>query len=175
MAKIIAADEPFVRREVPARTRWPRIAGARRRSTRSRSSRICHLMRSPRSTTPVGLDRPLPRAARPLHQADRRVQAALGGGRVLARRREAPDAPAHLRHRLGDARASWTHYLERLEERARRDHRRLGRELGLFTFSDLVGPGLPLWLPKGAAIRRELKRYVTDLELRPWLPARHHA
>src|SRR5580698_8940716 len=49
-------------------------------------------------------------------------------------------------------------YLERVEEARRRDHRRLGRELGLFTFSDLVGPGLPLWLPKGAAIRRELER-----------------
>ncbi|MDP8925244.1 MAG: threonine--tRNA ligase, partial [Chloroflexota bacterium] len=57
-------------------------------------------------------------------------------------------------------------YLWRLEEARRRDHRRLGRELGLFTFSDLVGPGLPLWLPKGATIRRELERYVTDLELR---------
>ena len=57
-------------------------------------------------------------------------------------------------------------YLERLEEARRRDHRRLGRDLGLFTFSDLVGPGLPLWLPKGATIRRELERYVTDLELR---------
>ncbi|MCC7372192.1 MAG: threonine--tRNA ligase [Chloroflexi bacterium] len=56
-------------------------------------------------------------------------------------------------------------YLNRLEEARRRDHRRLGRELGLFTFSDLVGPGLPLWLPKGATIRRELERYVTDLEL----------
>jgi threonyl-tRNA synthetase len=57
-------------------------------------------------------------------------------------------------------------YLERLEEARRRDHRRLGRELGLFTFSDLVGPGLPLWLPKGATVRRELERWVTDLELR---------
>ena len=57
-------------------------------------------------------------------------------------------------------------YLERLEEARRRDHRRVGRDLNLFTFSDLVGPGLPLWLPKGATIRRELERYVTDLELR---------
>jgi len=57
-------------------------------------------------------------------------------------------------------------YLWRLEEARRRDHRRVGRDLGLFTFSDLVGPGLPLWLPKGATIRRELERYVTDLELR---------
>ncbi|MFN8635204.1 MAG: threonine--tRNA ligase [Chloroflexota bacterium] len=57
-------------------------------------------------------------------------------------------------------------YLARLEDARRRDHRRLGRDLGLFTFSDLVGPGLPLWLPKGATIRRELERWVTDLELK---------
>ena len=57
------------------------------------------------------------------------------------------------------------HYLELLEDAKRRDHRRIGKELGLFTFSDLVGPGLPLWLPKGATIRRELERWVTDLEL----------
>jgi threonyl-tRNA synthetase len=57
-------------------------------------------------------------------------------------------------------------FLERLEEAKRRDHRRIGKELGLFMFSDLVGPGLPLWLPKGATIRRELERYVTDLEIR---------
>jgi threonyl-tRNA synthetase len=56
-------------------------------------------------------------------------------------------------------------YLERLEDARRRDHRRVGRDLGLFMFSDLVGPGLPLWLPKGATIRRELERWVTDLEL----------
>jgi threonyl-tRNA synthetase len=57
------------------------------------------------------------------------------------------------------------HYLEMVEEAKRRDHRRIGRELNLFTFADLVGPGLPLWLPKGATIRRELERWVTDLEL----------
>jgi threonyl-tRNA synthetase len=57
------------------------------------------------------------------------------------------------------------HYLEQLEDAKRRDHRRIGKELGLFMFSELVGPGLPLWLPKGATIRRELERWVTDLEL----------
>jgi threonyl-tRNA synthetase len=57
------------------------------------------------------------------------------------------------------------HYLEQVEDAKRRDHRRIGKELGLFTFADLVGPGLPLWLPKGATIRRELERWVTDLEL----------
>ncbi len=57
-------------------------------------------------------------------------------------------------------------YLERLEEARRRDHRRIGKDLQLFMFADEVGPGMPLWLPKGATIRRELERYVTDLELR---------
>ena len=43
-----------------------------------------------------------------------------------------------------------------------RDHKRIGRELELFTFSDVVGKGLPLWLPKGATIRRELERFIVD-------------
>jgi len=42
--------------------------------------------------------------------------------------------------------------LHKLEEAKRRDHRRIGKELGLFTVSDLVGAGLPLWLPKGATV-----------------------
>lgn len=45
------------------------------------------------------------------------------------------------------------------------DHRRLGQELDLFTFSDLVGSGLPLWLPKGATVRRILERFITDTEI----------
>jgi len=57
-------------------------------------------------------------------------------------------------------------YLERLEDAKRRDHRRIGKELGLFMFAEEVGPGLPIWLPKGATIRRELERFQTDLELR---------
>lgn len=47
-----------------------------------------------------------------------------------------------------------------------RDHKKLGRELGIFTFSDTVGKGLPLWLPKGATIRRELERFILDEEIR---------
>ena len=57
-------------------------------------------------------------------------------------------------------------YLERVEDAKRRDHRRIGRELDLFMFSEHVGPGLPFWLPRGAAVRRELERYMTDVELR---------
>jgi len=45
------------------------------------------------------------------------------------------------------------------------DHKKLGRELDLFTFSDVVGKGLPLWTPKGATIRRELERFIVDAEI----------
>jgi threonyl-tRNA synthetase len=55
-------------------------------------------------------------------------------------------------------------YLHRLEEAKRRDHRRVGKELGLFTVNDLVGAGLPLWLPKGATIRRLLEEYILEKE-----------
>jgi threonyl-tRNA synthetase len=51
-------------------------------------------------------------------------------------------------------------HLVRLEEAKKRDHRRLGKELGLFTFSQRVGQGLPLWLPKGAALRERLENFL---------------
>lgn len=51
-------------------------------------------------------------------------------------------------------------YLELLEEAKKRDHRKLGKELGIFTFSQKVGQGLPLWLPKGAALRERLERFL---------------
>lgn len=55
-------------------------------------------------------------------------------------------------------------YLLQQEEAKKRDHRKLGKELDLFVFSDLVGPGLPLFTPKGALIRRELQRFVGELQ-----------
>ncbi len=58
------------------------------------------------------------------------------------------------------------HHLQALEEAKKRDHRVIGQDLDLFTFSPLVGKGLPLWLPKGATIRRELERFVVDEELK---------
>ncbi|PQJ30547.1 threonine--tRNA ligase [Nonlabens arenilitoris] len=51
-------------------------------------------------------------------------------------------------------------YLELLEEAKKRDHRKLGKELQLFTFSQRVGQGLPLWLPKGAALRERLEDFL---------------
>ena len=53
-----------------------------------------------------------------------------------------------------------TEYLELLEEAKKRDHRKLGKELELFTFSAKVGQGLPLWLPKGAALRERLEQFL---------------
>lgn len=53
-------------------------------------------------------------------------------------------------------------HLERLEEAKKRDHRRLGKEMGLFTFDESVGQGLPLWKPKGGIIRRELQNFITE-------------
>jgi len=55
-------------------------------------------------------------------------------------------------------------YLQRVEEAQRRDHRRLGRELDLFATHELVGAGLPLWLPKGAVVRRLLEEFILELE-----------
>ena len=53
-----------------------------------------------------------------------------------------------------------TEHLEKLEEAKRRDHRKLGKELELFTFSQKVGQGLPMWLPKGAALRERLENFL---------------
>ena len=56
-------------------------------------------------------------------------------------------------------------HLEALEDAKQRDHRKLGRELGIFMFADLVGKGLPMWLPRGFLLRRTLVDYITDKEL----------
>ena len=55
-------------------------------------------------------------------------------------------------------------YFAMLEEAKKRDHRKLGKELELFTFDDDVGPGLPLWLPRGAAIIEELEKLAKETE-----------
>jgi threonyl-tRNA synthetase len=56
-------------------------------------------------------------------------------------------------------------HLKFLEEAEKRDHKKLGKELKLFTVDERVGPGLPLWLPAGATVRRELERFIVDEEL----------
>lgn len=62
-------------------------------------------------------------------------------------------------------------YKRRKEEALKRDHRKLGKELGLFIFSDLVGPGLPLWTPKGTLLRSILEDFLKQEQLkRGYLP-----
>ncbi len=55
-------------------------------------------------------------------------------------------------------------YLTMLEEAKKRDHRKIGKEMKLFTFSDRVGAGLPLWLPDGARLRRRLEEFLRDVQ-----------
>ena len=57
-------------------------------------------------------------------------------------------------------------YLKQQEEAAKRDHRKLGKELEIFTFDDEVGPGLPLWLPNGAAMIEEIEKLAKDVEFK---------
>ncbi len=66
---------------------------------------------------------------------------------------------------LFETAAELEEYEQQLEEARRRDHRRIGKELKLFELFDEVGPGHVVWLPAGATIRRELMRWVEDLEL----------
>ncbi len=62
-----------------------------------------------------------------------------------------------------ETREALDEYVHQLEEAKKRDHRKLGKEMGLFSFSDLVGPGLPLWSPKGTALRQRLDAFVQEL------------
>ena len=57
-------------------------------------------------------------------------------------------------------------YLWQIEEAKKRDHRKLGKELGLFYFSDDVGPGLPLFTPKGEMLRHLMEKYVREAQTR---------
>lgn len=62
-----------------------------------------------------------------------------------------------------ESKAKLDEYLKMLEEAEKRDHRKLGKDLDLFTFSELIGPGLPLWTPRGTILRKELDRFVQEM------------
>ena len=66
---------------------------------------------------------------------------------------------------LFDTQQELEEHLARVEEAKKRDHKLLGKQLGLFMNSPVIGPGLPLWLPKGATLRRILERYIVDVEI----------
>jgi threonyl-tRNA synthetase len=62
-----------------------------------------------------------------------------------------------------DTKEELNNYLQMLEEAKKRDHRKIGKEMDLFVFSDLVGQGLPLWTPRGTILRAEIDRFVQEL------------
>jgi len=64
-----------------------------------------------------------------------------------------------------DKKSELEEYFVKLEEAKQRDHRKLGKDLGIFMFNDLVGRGLPMWLPNGFTVRRALNDYIIDKEL----------
>jgi threonyl-tRNA synthetase len=65
-----------------------------------------------------------------------------------------------------DTKKELDEYIERQEEAKKRDHRKLGAQLNLFTFSETIGKGLPLWTEKGATMRREIERFTIDEEIK---------
>ena len=78
---------------------------------------------------------------------------------------------AHLQRIYGTAfnkKEELTEYLEKLEDAKRRDHNKLGREMGLFTTVDVIGQGLPLFTPKGTRMIMKLQRWIEDLEDNDW-------
>ena len=102
------------------------------------------------------------------------VQAHPHRRRLLARHREEPAAAAHLRHRLGPPRTSCDAYLERSPRPSKRDHRKLGAELDLFSFPDEIGSGLAVFHPKGGIIRKEMEDYSRAAAHRGRLRVRQH-
>ncbi len=100
----------------------------------------------------------LPRAARAEYVEDQSVQAALHRRRVLEGRRAQQATAAHLRHGVLFAERTWKSISSRLEEAKKRDHRKLGKELDLFSIQELAGPGLIFFHPKGGIIRKTARR-----------------
>ena len=77
-----------------------------------------------------------------------------------------PQLAAHLRHGVLSARKSWTSICNRLEEAKKRDHRKLGQELDLFSIQELAGPGLIFFHPKGGIIRKIIEDWMRDQYLK---------
>ena len=123
----------------------------------------------------AALHRFLPRPARALHLEDQGLQAALDRGRVLEGRRAQPAAAAHLRHRVLHAARSSTSTLNQLEEAKKRDHRKLGQELDLFSIQELAGPGLIFFTPRAARSARILEDWMRDQYVAARLLAGLHA
>ena len=170
MREIVADDQPFVRDEV-----GPRRRDSRSSPTSPTSSDIIEkvdasevgdgtvvaLYRNPRADGRTFVD--LCRGPHvPTTGAARRVQAHEGRRRVLARRRARARSSSGSTARRGSRKEALEEHLHRLEEAERRDHRRLGAELDLFSFPDEIGSGLAVFHPKGALVRKLMEDYSRE-------------
>jgi len=165
----IAADHPFIRKEVPfnegraffvasaaaVQGRDPRRPGRPRRRERLTAAAHVHL-RARR------IHRPVQGSPRCQHRQDRAVQAHDRGWGLLAGLREAADAAAHLRNGLATQEALDAYLLRREEAKAPRP-RRLGVQLDLFSFHD-VSPGSAFWHPKGQRLWRILETAIREVQ-----------
>ena len=165
MREIIAEDQPFVRDEIADRRRRERCSPTTRTSSRSSTAQA----EDPTSATRAGLvrtyenppavHRPLPRPARAAHGPASATSSSCGwpaptGG--------ATRSNPMLQRIYGTAWASkkaLDEHLHRLEEAEKRDHRKLGVELDLFSFPDELGGGLAVWHPKGGIVRQLMEDY----------------
>ena len=142
------------------------LAQVRRCLDEVRADRRARRRRLLRIHARAAIHRFLPRPARAVHFQDQSVQAALDRRRVLERQRAQQATAAHLRHRILYARRSWTSTCKRLEEAKKRDHRKLGKELDLFSIQELAGPGLIFFHPKGGTIRKLIEDWMRDQYLK---------
>ena len=162
MAEVVARDEPFVRVEESRDTGPRRLRRAGRVHEGPLHRALHQARRRDLALQERQLHRLLPRPARPLHRPRQGLQGHVHRRRLLARRREEPAAPAHLRHRLLQRRKISTPTSSSLEEIKARDHRVLGKQLDLFSIQEVAGAGLIFWHPKGGLIRKTMEDWMRD-------------
>ena len=162
MARIVKDAEPFERFSLPVDEARQFVADlgqtlqgrAHRRRAAQVSASSASTARASSSTSAAARTSPTP--ARSARSSCSRSPAPTGKGQTDRKMLQRVYGTAFFDKKELDA------YLAQVEEAKKRDHRKLGKELGLFTISPLVGPGLILWMPKGAIVRGILENFIKD-------------
>ena len=156
VARLIALDEPFVQKDVSAEEAKKMLAGQK-----YKLERLADVEASGEaiSTYTVGDYAEMCRGPHVEHSAQIGAVKLMKVAGSYYRGDEKNKMLQRLYGIVGKDQAEIDAYLERLEEAKRRDHRVLGKQLGLFTINDQVGPGLAHWLPRGARVRVAIEEY----------------
>jgi threonyl-tRNA synthetase len=156
VARLIALDEPFVQKDVSAEEAKKMLAGQK-----YKLERLADVEASGEaiSTYTVGDYAEMCRGPHVEHSAQIGAVKLMKVAGSYYRGDENNKMLQRLYGIVGKDQAEIDAYLERLEEAKRRDHRVLGKQLGLFTINDQVGPGLAHWLPRGARVRVAIEEY----------------